>query len=65
MKAGFVGVGQMGAPMAANLASSQKVIAYCRKDSDRRSLEASGVIVTENLQSVAETDVIFLPDYSY
>lgn len=60
IKAGFIGVGQMGGPMAANLASSLDVIAYCRKSSDRRSLEASGVTVSDKLQTLAETDVIFL-----
>lgn len=30
LKAGFVGVGKMGGPMAANLASSYEVVAHCR-----------------------------------
>ncbi|MDD1791765.1 NAD(P)-dependent oxidoreductase [Enterovibrio sp. ZSDZ42] len=60
MKAGFVGVGQMGGPMAVNLASSVEVIAYCRNKSVRQSLAVSGVVTTENLQDVAEADVIFL-----
>ncbi len=60
MKTGFVGVGQMGGPMAAHLASSYEVIAHCRTESDRDSLLGSAVKTTENLQAVGEADVIFL-----
>ncbi|PML80443.1 NAD(P)-dependent oxidoreductase [Enterovibrio norvegicus] len=60
MKAGFVGVGQMGGPMAANLASSVGVTAHCRDEATRRYLEASGVVTTENLQDVADAEVVFL-----
>lgn len=66
MKAGFVGVGQMGGPMASNLASAYEVIAHCRSDSDRIALQGSGVNITDDLQAVGEADVIFLclPDTS-
>ena len=60
MKVGFVGVGQMGGPMAVNLASNFEVIAHCRSESVRQPLESSGVTITRNLQDVANADVIFL-----
>ncbi len=60
MNVGFVGVGQMGGPMAINLASGYKVIAHCRNDTDRNALQGAGISVTENLQALGEADVIFL-----
>ena len=60
MKAGFVGVGAMGGPMAANLASSYEVVAHCRNESARNALQGSAVIASENLQVIGEMDVIFL-----
>ena len=60
MNTGFVGVGQMGGPMAARLASSYEVIAHCRTEFCRDSLKGSAVKTTQNLQAVGEADIIFL-----
>ncbi len=60
MNIGFVGVGEMGSPMAINLAASYDVIALCRNEAARNTLQAAGLSVTNNLQALGETDVIFL-----
>jgi len=60
LKAGFVGVGTMGGPMAVNLASSYEVVAHCWNESARNALQGSAVSLSESLQVVGEMDVIFL-----
>ena len=45
MEAGFIGVGQMGGPMAANLSSSYKVTVYCLNDTDRSAVQASSCLI--------------------
>ncbi len=60
MDVGFVGVGQMGGPMVVNLASSYKVLAHCRNEATRNALQVAGVNVTNDLQALGDTDVIFL-----
>lgn len=60
MKAGFIGVGQMGGPMATNLAAVYEVTAFCRTVEDRDALAGSPVTATDDLASIAEADIIFL-----
>lgn len=60
MKAGFIGVGQMGAPMAINLASAYEVIAYCHSDADRDALAGTKVAITDNLHATGAAEVVFL-----
>lgn len=60
MDVGFVGVGQMGGPMVVNLASSYKVLAHCRNKATRNALQVAEVNVTNDLQALGDTDVIFL-----
>ena len=60
MKAGFIGVGEMGGPMAVNLSSNYQVTAYCHSDLDQSAVEGSAVNTTQVIEDLAETDVIFL-----
>ena len=60
MEVGFIGVGQMGGPMAVNLSSSYKVTAYCCNDKDRSAMQDSAVVATEDMQSIAEAGIIIL-----
>ena len=60
MKIGFIGLGQMGLPMASNLASKFSVTVFDKKTDDFSSLDKRGCIVATCLQEVAATEVIFL-----
>ena len=60
MKTGFIGVGEMGGPMAVNLASTYEVTAYCHSESDRHYLAGSKVAITDNLHAAGAADVVFL-----
>jgi 3-hydroxyisobutyrate dehydrogenase-like beta-hydroxyacid dehydrogenase len=60
MKFGFVGLGQMGAPMAANLARHHAVIVFNRDARKSRPLAERGADVAEALTEIGTADVILL-----
>ena len=62
---GFVGLGRMGAPMAANLAAEgRQVVAYVRRPDQIGRLEALGLTVTTDLAGLLHCEVVIsmLPD---
>jgi 3-hydroxyisobutyrate dehydrogenase-like beta-hydroxyacid dehydrogenase len=62
---GFVGLGQMGTAMAANLASAgQRVIAYVRRPEQQGKLAALGLRPTTNIADLFDCEVVIsmLPD---
>src|SRR6202035_3045219 len=62
---GFVGLGQMGMAMAANLASAgRRVIAYVRRPEQQGKLAALGLKPTTNIADLFDCDVVIsmLPD---
>jgi 3-hydroxyisobutyrate dehydrogenase-like beta-hydroxyacid dehydrogenase len=62
---GFVGLGHMGSPMAANLAATgRRVIAYVRRSDQFGELEAVGLNPTTDIRDLLECDVVvsMLPD---
>ncbi|AGA68316.1 beta-hydroxyacid dehydrogenase, 3-hydroxyisobutyrate dehydrogenase [Desulfitobacterium dichloroeliminans LMG P-21439] len=60
MKLGFVGLGQMGKPMALNLLKSGKeLIVYDQRPNSYLEFEEQGARVAKGLQDVAEADIIF------
>jgi 3-hydroxyisobutyrate dehydrogenase-like beta-hydroxyacid dehydrogenase len=62
---GFVGLGRMGAPMAANLAAEgRQVVAYVRRSDQIGRLEALGLTVTTDLAGLLHCEVVIsmLPD---
>lgn len=61
MKISFVGLGQMGKPMAMNLLKSGvELTVNSASDESYREFEAKGARTTRDLEQVAEADVIFL-----
>ncbi|MEH2565702.1 NAD(P)-dependent oxidoreductase [Bradyrhizobium sp. AZCC 2289] len=62
---GFVGLGHMGRPMAANLAAAgRRVIAYVRRSDQLGELEALGLSPTTDIGDLLDCDVVIsmLPD---
>src|SRR5437588_8150990 len=62
---GFIGVGNMGRPMAANLAAAgRRVIAYVRRSDQFGELEALGFNATTDVGNLLDCDVVItmLPD---
>ncbi len=62
---GFVGLGRMGAPMAANLAAEgRQVVAYVRRPDQIGRLDALGLTVTTDLAGLRHCEVVIsmLPD---
>ncbi len=67
MKIGFMGLGQMGKPMAANMTKcGETVIAYDIRTDAFAELEQKGVKTTTEVQEIAQCEIIFLslPDTS-
>ena len=61
MKLGFIGLGQMGKPMALNiLRSGDQLIVYARKTAAFPEFVARGARATTDLAEVAQADIIFL-----
>ena len=61
MKIGFIGLGQMGKPMAMNLIKcGQEVIVSDIRTDSFAEFEAKGAKTTTNLQEIAECDIIML-----
>ncbi len=60
MKFGFIGLGQMGAPMALNLAKQTSVIAYDRDAQIVSDLRGKGLNTTNNQSDLCNVDVIIL-----
>jgi 3-hydroxyisobutyrate dehydrogenase-like beta-hydroxyacid dehydrogenase len=61
MKIGFAGLGQMGLPIAANLARGGfDVVAFHRCNRDVTSLEEAGASTTTKLHDLTDADAIFL-----
>ena len=61
MKIGFVGLGQMGKPMAINLLKCGEELLVTDLSADCFSeLQAKGAKTTTNLQDIAKCDLIFL-----
>ena len=61
MKIGFVGLGQMGKPMATNLlACGEEVMVTDLRTDHFTELQAKGAKTTTNLQNIAQCDLIFL-----
>jgi 3-hydroxyisobutyrate dehydrogenase-like beta-hydroxyacid dehydrogenase len=62
---GFVGLGQMGTAMAANLASAgRRVIAYVRRPAQQGKLTALGLMPTTNIADLFDCEIVIsmLPD---
>src|SRR5580700_1399895 len=62
---GFVGLGQMGTAMAANLASAgRRVIAYVRRPAQQGKLTALGLMPTTNIANLFDCEIVIsmLPD---
>jgi 3-hydroxyisobutyrate dehydrogenase-like beta-hydroxyacid dehydrogenase len=62
---GFVGLGQMGTAMAANLASAgRRVIAYVRRPAQQGKLAALGLMPTTNIADLFDCEIVIsmLPD---
>ncbi|HWQ61768.1 MAG TPA: NAD(P)-dependent oxidoreductase [Negativicutes bacterium] len=61
MKIGFMGLGQMGKPMAANMMKcGETVLAYDIRTDAFAELEKKGVKTTTDIQEIAKCDIIFL-----
>ncbi len=60
MKFGFIGLGQMGAPMALNLAKKTSVIAYDRDVEIVNDLRGKGLNTTNNQNDLCDVDVLIL-----
>jgi len=60
MEYGFVGLGQMGEPMAINLASKHPVTVYCRGVQRREAWVERGISAAAELRDLAAANVIFL-----
>lgn len=60
MKVGFVGLGQMGAPMAINMAASYPVRVYDIDEAFVAQVVDRGAVRARNLADIAEAGVIFL-----
>jgi len=60
MEYGFVGLGQMGEPMAINLASKHSVTVYCRNEPRREAWIKRGITAAAELRDLAAANVIFL-----
>lgn len=60
MKTGFVGLGQMGAPMAANLAAENDVTVFDRNADKRALLDGKCTAAVEALAGLAACELIFL-----
>jgi 3-hydroxyisobutyrate dehydrogenase-like beta-hydroxyacid dehydrogenase len=61
MKIGFAGLGQMGRPIAANLAKSGAgIVATTRQAGPFDDLTAKGVEITADARQLAEADIVFL-----
>ena len=60
MKFGFIGLGQMGAPMALNLAKQSSVIAYDRDVKIVNDLMGEGLNTTNNQNDLCDVDILIL-----
>lgn len=60
MQFGFIGLGQMGAPMALNLAKQNSVIAYDRDAQIVNDLQQKGLNTTNNQNDLCDVDVLIL-----
>ena len=58
MKFGFVGLGQMGAPMAVNLAQKHDVLVYDQNKTSFTNVMRSGAKGADNLGQFADVDVL-------
>ena len=58
MKFGFVGLGQMGAPMAINLAQKHDVLVYDQNKTSFTNVMRSGAKGADNLGQFADVDVL-------
>lgn len=57
---GFIGLGQMGLPMAKNLlASGKRVVAWSRSSEERAAFQGSGGEVVESLAEIGECSTVF------
>ncbi len=60
MQIGFVGLGQMGSPMALNLAAAQSLVVFDREKERCMPLVEKGARCADGLSDIARADVIFL-----
>lgn len=60
MKVGFIGLGQMGMPIAINLAKRFDVVAFHRGNRDVEALSAVNARATTDVFDLADSDVVFL-----
>jgi 3-hydroxyisobutyrate dehydrogenase-like beta-hydroxyacid dehydrogenase len=60
MKIGFIGLGQMGKPMAMNLRRNGVELMVHVRNKPASDLEAAGIAVTKDLQDIARCEIIFL-----
>lgn len=60
MKYGFIGLGQMGAPMAQNLSKEQDVTVFDRHEPSRERLRGGKVAIAASLADFETCDVVFL-----
>lgn len=58
MKFGFVGLGQMGAPMAINLAKKNNVLVYDQNTDAVAKVGRSGALVAENIKQFSNVDAL-------
>ncbi len=57
---GFIGLGQMGAPMACNLAKGARVIIWARDPQQAASVVAAGATLAPDAKAFADAQVVFL-----
>lgn len=61
MKIGFIGLGQMGKPMAMNmLKSGAELVVTARETTSFAEFKAKGAQTTENLKDMSDADIVFL-----
>lgn len=61
MRIGFIGLGQMGKPMALNMLKSEaELMVYVRKSSVASDFQSHGAKITTTLSDIAKADIIFL-----
>jgi len=60
MQIGFVGLGQMGKPMALNLAASQSLVVFDQEKERCTPLVEKGARGADSLNDIAQADVVFL-----
>ena len=60
MKVGFIGLGQMGKPMAMNLVADTSLVVFDQARENSAPLVQRGASCADGLSDVAQADVIFL-----